>query len=357
MRIAKITGSTVNYYHADMERSARLVTSSTGSVLFADNYLPFGQDNGTPTGSETYKFTGKPVSQTTGLYYYYHRWYDPSIGRFISPDPRQGKLSNPQSLNLYIYVLDRPTSLVDPSGLDGCGFWDVGCHVSSFSNTVTGGASTLWSGAVSAGNTAVTTVANAWNDPNTRTIIISAVIIIAVVVATGGLAAPIVVGMVMGGGISGALYGGTCGSSCSVMGALAAISTGAAMGAIGGAAGPLGGTIAGRLGATSTSLFARAASAGIVSGGQGLLDIGGGRSMTQIRNDMAVSFATAGMSSLAGPEGMSTLAQARYFSPGYGAFGRALMGSSENTFNASSILLGDLSTGLLEGLARMIDNS
>jgi hypothetical protein len=37
MRIAKITGSTVNYYHADMERSARLVTSSTGSVLFADS--------------------------------------------------------------------------------------------------------------------------------------------------------------------------------------------------------------------------------------------------------------------------------------------------------------------------------
>ena len=33
------------------------------------------------------RFTGKPVSQTTGLYYDYHRWYDPSIGRFISQDP------------------------------------------------------------------------------------------------------------------------------------------------------------------------------------------------------------------------------------------------------------------------------
>lgn len=68
MRIAKIAGSTVNYYHTDTEASTRLVTGSTGTVLFADNYLPFGQDNGTPTGSETYKFTGKPVSQTTGLY-------------------------------------------------------------------------------------------------------------------------------------------------------------------------------------------------------------------------------------------------------------------------------------------------
>jgi len=75
------------------------------------------QDN-SATGSDTDGFTGKPVSQTTGLYYEYQRWYDPTIGRFISPDPRHGHLSNPQSLNLYIYVLDLPTSLTDPSGLD-----------------------------------------------------------------------------------------------------------------------------------------------------------------------------------------------------------------------------------------------
>src|SRR5881296_2517481 len=75
-RIAKVTGTTVSYYHADTEGNTRLVTSSTGSVLCADNYLPFGQDNGTPTGSETYKFIGKPWSSTIGLYYDYQRWYD-----------------------------------------------------------------------------------------------------------------------------------------------------------------------------------------------------------------------------------------------------------------------------------------
>jgi hypothetical protein len=26
------------------------------------------------------RFTGKPYSTATGLYYYYHRWYDPTIG-------------------------------------------------------------------------------------------------------------------------------------------------------------------------------------------------------------------------------------------------------------------------------------
>jgi len=52
------------------------------------------------------------------LYYYFHRWYDPSSGRFISPYPKQGKPNNPQILNLYIYVIDDPTTLRDPSGLD-----------------------------------------------------------------------------------------------------------------------------------------------------------------------------------------------------------------------------------------------
>jgi hypothetical protein len=58
------------------------------------------------------------------LYYYYDRWYDPFTGRFVSQDPAKGDLSNPQSLNGYIYVVDRPTSLVDPNGRDPCTWWN-----------------------------------------------------------------------------------------------------------------------------------------------------------------------------------------------------------------------------------------
>jgi len=60
---------------------------------------------------------GKPVSQTTGLYYDYQRWYDPSIGRFISQDPLAGDPSNPQSFNPYVYAGDSPSSATDPTGL------------------------------------------------------------------------------------------------------------------------------------------------------------------------------------------------------------------------------------------------
>jgi len=48
----------------------RLVTDAARNVLLSDNYQPYGQDNQS-TGSETYKFTGKPVSATTGLYSYF----------------------------------------------------------------------------------------------------------------------------------------------------------------------------------------------------------------------------------------------------------------------------------------------
>src|SRR6058998_1030881 len=102
---------TVKYYHLDALGSARLVTNPSKIVTFNDGYQPFGQDNGTPYCSstcETYKFTAKPVSTTTGLYYYGARWYDSAIGSFISPDPLSGGFGS-QRFNPYIYVEDAPT--------------------------------------------------------------------------------------------------------------------------------------------------------------------------------------------------------------------------------------------------------
>src|SRR5579875_1349592 len=39
-------------------------------------------------------------------------------GRWLSPDPLGGDITNPQSLNRYAYALNNPTTLVDPLGLD-----------------------------------------------------------------------------------------------------------------------------------------------------------------------------------------------------------------------------------------------
>ena len=92
------------------------MTRQDRSVLFSNEYSPYGGDNGTPSGTTSERFTGKPVSQTTGLYYDYQRWYDPSIGRFISQDPLLGHASDPQSINPYVYVENSPTSNIDPTG-------------------------------------------------------------------------------------------------------------------------------------------------------------------------------------------------------------------------------------------------
>src|SRR3989442_872619 len=43
--------------------------------------------------------------------------YSSGEGRWLSPDPIGGDISNPQSLNRYAYVLNNPTSLIDPLGL------------------------------------------------------------------------------------------------------------------------------------------------------------------------------------------------------------------------------------------------
>ena len=68
LRIARTGYATTQYcYHTDVLASTRLVTDASCKIVFSDNYQPYGQDNGTPSGSETYKFTGKPVSQTAGL--------------------------------------------------------------------------------------------------------------------------------------------------------------------------------------------------------------------------------------------------------------------------------------------------
>jgi hypothetical protein len=44
------------------------------------------------------------------------RFYDPTIGRWLSEDPVQDKHFEPATLNFYAYVYDNPLGYVDPDG-------------------------------------------------------------------------------------------------------------------------------------------------------------------------------------------------------------------------------------------------
>src|SRR5208283_3465022 len=49
-----------------------------------------------------------------------YRDQSPGLGRWLSPDPVRGNPSNPQSWNMYPYVMNNPTTSVDPLGLQNC---------------------------------------------------------------------------------------------------------------------------------------------------------------------------------------------------------------------------------------------
>ena len=94
-----------------------MVTDAEGAVKELIEYEPWGsfavhEKYGDDQDTAWYYFTGKPLDDETGLYYYGRRYYDPHIGRFLSEDPL-GLVS----VNAYSYAANNPVNLTDPLGL------------------------------------------------------------------------------------------------------------------------------------------------------------------------------------------------------------------------------------------------
>jgi len=70
------------------------------------------------TGSnQNFGYTGEILDAESGLLYLRARYYDPSIGRFISADPYLGRMAEPVTQNRYIYVHNNPLLYSDPTGM------------------------------------------------------------------------------------------------------------------------------------------------------------------------------------------------------------------------------------------------
>jgi len=106
-----------NYYHGDQLGSARLMTSVDGYPVWSATYLPFGQEWNPQMTVNHYKFTGLERDAETALDHTWFRQYSSAQGRWLTPDPLGGSVLNPQLLNRYTYVLNSPTNLIDPLGL------------------------------------------------------------------------------------------------------------------------------------------------------------------------------------------------------------------------------------------------
>ena len=66
-----------------------------------------------PSLANPFRFTGREWDAESGLYYYRARYYDPQLGRFISPDP----LTRGGGGNRYAYVENNPIGWSDALGL------------------------------------------------------------------------------------------------------------------------------------------------------------------------------------------------------------------------------------------------
>src|SRR6266851_4781401 len=99
---------------ADALGSTIGLVGSGGTIATNYTYQPFGATTAGGAGNtNTYQFTGRE-NDGTSLYFYRGRYYQSGFQRFISQDPIG---FGGGDTNLYSYVLNQPTGLVDPYGL------------------------------------------------------------------------------------------------------------------------------------------------------------------------------------------------------------------------------------------------
>ena len=107
------------FYTKDHLNSIHALTNKDGRPVQRYNYSAYGKTKIEKTSAadklvkNPYGYTSREWDEETGDYYYRARYYDPSTGRFLTPDPIGFKGGD---ANLYRYVGNNPVLYVDPYG-------------------------------------------------------------------------------------------------------------------------------------------------------------------------------------------------------------------------------------------------
>lgn len=93
----------------------QLIDWNTGKIAFENSCDPFGKGL---SGNIPYAYVGKRYDTNSGLVYFGKRFYDPLLGRWLTPDP----LGSLDHSNLYQYVFNNPFRYYDPNGESLAGY-------------------------------------------------------------------------------------------------------------------------------------------------------------------------------------------------------------------------------------------
>jgi len=108
---------TAYYIETDHLGSIVRAYDYVGNTKFSASYDAWGnQTVSTNAISLSRGYTGHEHWNQFGLIDMNGRFYDPLLGRFLSPDPYVQMPENPQNFNRYSYCLNNPLKYTDPSG-------------------------------------------------------------------------------------------------------------------------------------------------------------------------------------------------------------------------------------------------
>ncbi len=110
------SGGSTAWYLPDKLGSVRDIVDSSGNELDHVVFDSFGNvvTDANAANGDRFKYAGMEYDSATGQYYDRARYYDAAIGRFMSQDPMGFAAGD---ANLYRYVGNQPSDMVDPSGL------------------------------------------------------------------------------------------------------------------------------------------------------------------------------------------------------------------------------------------------
>ena len=112
------------WYRKNMQGDVVRILNASGAEVVSYAYDAWGKVlsvsgslSSTVGAANPFRYRGYYYDTETGWYYLNSRYYDPNVGRFLSPDTILGANGGLLGYNLYAYCNNNPVMFSDPSGM------------------------------------------------------------------------------------------------------------------------------------------------------------------------------------------------------------------------------------------------